>query len=133
MAETIEEALNYVRSYLSECRSMGTKRTLVATMEAILASLDRTVPAEGGEPVKRTMTLNLTEEEMAALEKLAAEKELSLPIIFRHALKVYQLWSLPDSHPARIDWARQCSIAAPSQEPQDARREWYARLIDPEA
>jgi len=40
---------------------------------------------------KRTMTLNLTVSEMAALEDLAARKDMSKTAILRHALRLYQL------------------------------------------
>lgn len=40
---------------------------------------------------KRTMTLNLTEPEMQALEILAAEKDLSKTAVLRQALRLYQL------------------------------------------
>jgi hypothetical protein len=51
-------------------------------------------PAEGnsGEPARRkTMTLYLTEEEMAALDDLVRKKDLEPPKVFRQALKLYQL------------------------------------------
>lgn len=41
--------------------------------------------------LKRTMTLNLTEAEMTALEELSAEKEMSKTAILRQALRLYQL------------------------------------------
>jgi len=41
--------------------------------------------------VKRTMTLNLSDEEMAVLEDLAARKELSKTVVIRQALRLYQL------------------------------------------
>lgn len=66
------------------------------------ALLDPTAPAEEERAVKRTMTINLTDEEMAALDKLAAEKDLKPPLIFRQALRVYQLYCLPEGHPERI-------------------------------
>ncbi len=40
---------------------------------------------------KRTMTLNLTEAEMEALEELARKKELSKTAVLRQALRLYQL------------------------------------------
>ncbi|HEY9785706.1 MAG TPA: ribbon-helix-helix protein, CopG family [Candidatus Obscuribacterales bacterium] len=40
---------------------------------------------------KKTMTLNLTEQEMAALEELAAKKDVSKTAVIRQALKLYQL------------------------------------------
>ena len=43
---------------------------------------------------KRTMTLNLTDAEMAVLEKLAAEKELSKTAVIRQALRLYQTVNL---------------------------------------
>lgn len=43
---------------------------------------------------KRTMTLNLTDTEMDALEELAAEKELSKTAVVRQALRLYQTVSL---------------------------------------
>lgn len=40
---------------------------------------------------KRTMTLNLTEAEMAALEDLCVEKDMSKTALLRQALRLYQL------------------------------------------
>ncbi|HAS90145.1 hypothetical protein [Maridesulfovibrio sp.] len=40
---------------------------------------------------KKTMTLNLTPEEMQALEALSAKKELSKTAVLRMALRFYQL------------------------------------------
>lgn len=40
---------------------------------------------------KRTMTLNLTEAEMGALEELSAKKDLSKTAVLRQALRLYQL------------------------------------------
>lgn len=43
---------------------------------------------------KRTMTLNLNEAEMEALEELAKRKELSKTAVVRQALRLYQTVSL---------------------------------------
>lgn len=40
---------------------------------------------------KRTMTLNLTEAEMAALERLSAERDMSKTAVLRQALRLYQV------------------------------------------
>ncbi|MDP8989894.1 MAG: transcriptional regulator [Acidobacteriota bacterium] len=40
---------------------------------------------------KRTMTLNLTEQEMQVLDALSTQKDLSKTAILRQALKLYQL------------------------------------------
>lgn len=40
---------------------------------------------------KRTMTLNLTEAEMNALEELSRRKDLSKTAVIRQALRLYQL------------------------------------------
>jgi predicted transcriptional regulator len=40
---------------------------------------------------KRTMTLNLTDGEMQALEVLAARKDLSKTAVIRQAIRLYQL------------------------------------------
>ncbi|HOC54253.1 MAG TPA: ribbon-helix-helix protein, CopG family [Verrucomicrobiota bacterium] len=40
---------------------------------------------------KRTMTLNLTDAEMDALEALAGQKDLNKTAIIRQALRLYQL------------------------------------------
>lgn len=40
---------------------------------------------------KRTMTLNLTDAEMRALEELSAQKDLSKTAVLRQALRLYQL------------------------------------------
>ena len=39
---------------------------------------------------KKTMTLNLSEEEMAALERLCEKKDLSKTAVVRQALRLYQ-------------------------------------------
>lgn len=39
---------------------------------------------------KRTMTLNLTDGEMRALEELSARKDLSKTAVLRQALRLYQ-------------------------------------------
>lgn len=40
---------------------------------------------------KRTMTLNLTEAEMAVLEELCIEKDMSKTAVLKQALRLYQL------------------------------------------
>ncbi|MBN8625554.1 MAG: ribbon-helix-helix protein, CopG family [Planctomycetes bacterium] len=40
---------------------------------------------------KRTMTLNLTEAEMTALEELCEKKDLSKTAVLRQALRLYQM------------------------------------------
>ena len=40
---------------------------------------------------KRTMTLNLSEAEMIALEQLAAKKDLNKTVVIRQALRLYQM------------------------------------------
>lgn len=40
---------------------------------------------------KRTMTLNLTDAEMHALEELSEKKELSKTAVIRQAIRLYQL------------------------------------------
>ena len=40
---------------------------------------------------KRTMTLNLTDPEMQALEDLAARKDITKTAILRQALRLYQM------------------------------------------
>jgi predicted transcriptional regulator len=40
---------------------------------------------------KRTMTLNLTNAEMSALEELAAKKDLNKTVVIRQALRLYQM------------------------------------------
>ncbi|MFA5984452.1 MAG: ribbon-helix-helix protein, CopG family [Methylococcaceae bacterium] len=42
-------------------------------------------------PVKKTMTLNLTDAEMRALEELCIKKDLNKTTILRQALRLYQL------------------------------------------
>ena len=42
------------------------------------------------DPVKKTMTLNLTPREMAVLEELAAKKDLSKTAVMRLALRLLQ-------------------------------------------
>lgn len=40
---------------------------------------------------KRTMTLNLTEQEMAVLDQLSAKKDLTKTALMRQALRLYQM------------------------------------------
>jgi hypothetical protein len=42
-------------------------------------------------PSKKTMTLNLTDNEMKVLEELSAKKDLSKTSLLRQALRLYQL------------------------------------------
>lgn len=42
-------------------------------------------------PTKRTMTLNLSDEEMAVLDDLAAKKDLTKTAVIRQALRLYQV------------------------------------------
>jgi predicted transcriptional regulator len=41
--------------------------------------------------IKRTMTLNLSDEEMAVLEELAIRKDISKTAVIRQALRFYQV------------------------------------------
>lgn len=43
---------------------------------------------------KKTMTLNLTEAEMAVLEELCQKKDLSKTAVLRQALRLYQMVDL---------------------------------------
>lgn len=58
---------------------------------AHVASATETEAQHSAGRVKRTMTLTLTDAEMAALEELARKKDLEPPSIYRQALKAYQL------------------------------------------
>lgn len=51
---------------------------------------------------KKTMTLNLTDAEMAMLEKLSERKDLSKTAILRQALKLYQLIDLRVSEGGKL-------------------------------
>ena len=42
---------------------------------------------------KKTMTLNLTDAEMTALDRLSAEKDMTKTAVLRQALRLYQLIS----------------------------------------
>ena len=42
-------------------------------------------------PTKKTMTLNLTDAEMATLDQLALEKDLTKTAVIRQALRLYQM------------------------------------------
>ena len=44
--------------------------------------------------LKKTMTLNLTDQEMRALEELSRQKDVSKTAILRQALRLYQLVEL---------------------------------------
>ncbi len=41
--------------------------------------------------IKRTMTLNLSDEEMAVLDDLAVKKDLTKTAVIRQALRLYQV------------------------------------------
>lgn len=41
--------------------------------------------------IKRTMTLNLTDAEMAVLEHISVEKDMSKTAVLRQALRLYQV------------------------------------------
>jgi len=42
-------------------------------------------------PTKRTMTLNLTDPEMEALDELSSRKDMSKTAVVRQALRLYQM------------------------------------------
>ena len=44
-----------------------------------------------GTPSRKTMTLNLTESEMQALDELSATKDISKTAVLRQALRLYQM------------------------------------------
>ncbi len=46
------------------------------------------------EPIKRTMTLNLSDEEMRVLDSLAQQKDLTKTAVLRQALRLYQMVSV---------------------------------------
>jgi len=46
------------------------------------------------EPTKRTMTLNLSDEEMRVLDSLAERKDLTKTAVLRQALRLYQMVSV---------------------------------------
>jgi predicted transcriptional regulator len=46
------------------------------------------------EPTKRTMTLNLSDEEMGVLDSLAQQKDLTKTAVLRQALRLYQMVSV---------------------------------------
>jgi len=46
------------------------------------------------EPTKRTMTLNLNDDEMRVLETLAQRKDLTKTAVIRQALRLYQMVSV---------------------------------------
>jgi len=49
------------------------------------------VPDLGAPMMKKTMTLNLTDAEMEALESLSSRKDVSKTAVLRQALRMYQL------------------------------------------
>jgi hypothetical protein len=55
------------------------------------------IPRRGGQnmqtgtPSRKTMTLNLTESEMQALDELSATKDISKTAVLRQALRLYQM------------------------------------------
>ncbi|MGH7138145.1 MAG: ribbon-helix-helix protein, CopG family, partial [Pirellulales bacterium] len=51
---------------------------------------------------KRTMTLNLTEAEMEALDDLAARKELTTTAVIRQAIRLYQLVDAKIAHGEKV-------------------------------
>ncbi|MCA9065594.1 MAG: CopG family transcriptional regulator [Planctomycetaceae bacterium] len=50
-----------------------------------------TISVKGEIMSKKTMTLNLTEDEMATLDELAKRKDISKTGVLRQALRLYQL------------------------------------------
>jgi hypothetical protein len=53
---------------------------------------------------KRTMTLNLTEREMVALEELSASKDMTKTAVIRQAIRLYQLLDAKLSKGERLVW-----------------------------
>lgn len=94
------------------------------SLPALSSQPDRT--EEGERPIKKTMTLNLTDEEMAVLEALSEKKDLSPPKVFLQALKIYQLQDA-GLHPDRpLDTPARHEVSS------EGVREKIARIIDPD-
>ena len=53
---------------------------------------------------KRTMTLNLTELEMVALEELSAKKDMTKTAVIRQAIRLYQLLDAKQAKGERLVW-----------------------------
>lgn len=53
---------------------------------------------------KRTMTLNLTEREMLALEDLSAKKDMTKTALIRQAIRLYQLVEAKIANGERLVW-----------------------------
>ena len=53
---------------------------------------------------KRTMTLNLTEREMVALEALSAKKDMTKTAVIRQAIRLYQLLDAKQAKGERLVW-----------------------------
>ncbi|MFN4296744.1 MAG: hypothetical protein ACK4FB_07860 [Brevundimonas sp.] len=70
-------------------------------------------PAGEGAP-KRTMTIDLTDAEMAALEDLIAKKDLDGPKIFRDSFKVYQA---VERGAASVTWHESGPLGMPYTDP----------------
>jgi len=64
-------------------------------MYYMLANLAKQSIFDTGRPMKmnpkRTMTLNLTDQEMSVLDQLSVQKDLSKTALIRQALRLYQL------------------------------------------
>jgi predicted transcriptional regulator len=60
----------------------------------------------------RTMTLNLSEAEMAAVDALAAEHDLSKTAIIRQALRLYQYTNQRLKEGERMIWSGDAQRAA---------------------
>ena len=86
------EIRDAVHAWIREDVGLNVKMTLfpdvVAKLVDRLAALRQ--PDTAGEP-KRTMTLTLTDREMAALEEVMAAKDLSAPAVFRNSFRLYQM------------------------------------------
>ena len=89
-----------------------------ATADAILAALSPASPARGDGTTK-TMTVNLTDEEMAALEALSSKKDLSGPKIFRDSFRLYQA---VEQGAASVTWHESGPLGLPHTDPASPAR-----------
>jgi predicted transcriptional regulator len=69
---------------------------MLATMSIVLTGGESCMSA------KKTMTLNLTDQEMEVLDELAQKKDISKTGIIRQALRLYQLIDTRLSEGARL-------------------------------
>lgn len=114
-ADPLTWAITWAR-LIAEGNAASPSEAATTCLRYLLALRNRTSEPEAG-AVRRTMTINLSETEVAALEDLIAKKELDGPKIFRNSFRLYQAVEMGA---ASVTWPESGPLGLPITHPAPA-------------